>query len=418
MQRHAYRLNSNSFAKKKAKKLVGIVELMGFELKVSRAQEIVARQMGYDDWAELLRATKESPESGVSDQMLPTKAAKAREKHQLKILADEFGIDEFPDARSILDALAPTGEVRSGRRPSVDKLGLYLTEADEAWLQDSMNLIRRFDAAVRPLYALSPHGAGSAIKHPLTHIKIQRVIGDRMPKKKTDTTPSQIVEWVAASFPTEAPLTGAKLDEVTKRAEEACEAFFELDNSIRSLGMAPMLAPVDWVFLMLYRSAVHSGDTSYFTAVCPEPWLHIGFDLPKFTFNPENEWNASRALSLQLALRREFLDAGWTGDGPEWQVTFRDGNSAKEKLVVPAVSAGAAFAWCAAARAALRLAKDQTVSSISLLSIVGPDGSADPDKALLEAKSHSIIRRGNLLNSVRLRVRGRKPSTTVKLAYT
>lgn len=415
MQRHAYRLLSDSFAKKKAKKLVGIVELMGFELKLSRAQEIVARLMGYDDWAELLRVTKENPESGVSDQMLPTKTAKAREKHQLKILADEFDIDEFPEASSILDALAPTGEVRDGQRPSVDKLGLYLTEADEAWLQDSMDIVRRFDAAVRPLYAIAPHGAGSSIRYPLTHVKIQRMVGERMPKKKTDTAPSQIVEWVAASFPTDAPLAGTKLDEVTKRAEEACEAFFELDNRIRSHGMAPMLAPVDWTFLMLYRSVIHSSDKFYFTAVCPEPWLHIGFDLPKFTFNPENEWNASRGLSLQLALRREFLDAGWTGNGPQWRVTFRDGNSAKEELVVPAASAGAAFAWCAAARAALRLAKDQTVSSISLLSIVGPDGPADPHKALLEAKNHPIIRRGNLLNSERLRVRGRTPSTTVKI---
>lgn len=414
MQPHAYRLVSDSFAKKKAKKLVAIVELMGFDLKLSRAQEIVARLLGYDHWTELYCITKESPQSGISDQMLPTKVAKAREEHQLKVLADAFGIDEFRDAISIRDALAPTGDVRDEHQPSVGGLRLHLAESDEAWLLDSMDLVRRFDAAIRPLYGLTPRGTGRPIKHPLTHVKVQRTVSSRI-QRKADTTPEQIVEWVAAAFPAGSPLAGRQLEEVTRRAKEACEAFFELDKRVRSLGMAPMLAPVDWVFLMLYRSAVQGRDAYYFTAVCPEPWLHIGFDLPKFTFNPENEWNASRALSLQLALRREFLDAGWTGNGQEWRVTFRDGNSAKEELIIRAAGAGAAFAWCAAARAALRLVKGQTVSSISLLSVLGPDGPADPEMALLEAKSAPIIRRGNLLGSERLRVRGRRPSPSAEL---
>lgn len=96
-------------------------------------------------------------------------------------------------------------------------------------------------------------------------------------------------------------------------------------------------------------------------------------------------------------------------------MTFRDGNSAKEELIIRAAGAGAAFAWCAAARAALRLVKGQTVSSISLLSVLGPDGPADPEMALLEAKSAPIIRRGNLLGSERLRVRGRRPSPSAEL---
>lgn len=407
MHSFAYRLSVDSSAKKKSKKLVEIAGLMGFNIKLSRAQEIVAMLMGYENWTELGRVTAASPEHGVPDQMLPDGVAEARQQRQVDVLVQEFGIDEG-DARGLLEALAPTGEIRGRHWPTADRLGLRLDEEDEAWLLESMRLIRTFDAAVRPLYTLSPP---PSVDHrearPITHISVHRHVRGRTERNRRDTTPADIVALVAGAFPADTPLAGDKIAEVTTRAEAACRAFAELDERIRRLGSAPMLAPVDWTFLMLHRSRV-SGDNTHYTALSPEPCLHIGFDLPRFCFNPENEWNASRALSLQLALRREFLDAGWTGDGAEWRVQFRDRNSAKEEVAVRATSAGAAYAWAAAARAALRLAKHEEAGSISLLSVLGPEGAADPGEALAVARTEPIIARGKLLAAERLRVRGRR----------
>lgn len=407
MHPHAYRLLTDSPAKKKAKKLVEIVGLMGFELKLSRAQEITAQLMGYDDWAELVRVTREAPERGVPDQMLPAKAATARQERQSALLAEELHIDTW-DANSILVALAPTGEGHGMDWPTVEKLGLRLVDEDLAWLEDSMALVREFDAAVRPLYSLSnapeTHGV-----YGLTRVRVQIVEpGRRMRRNTKNTMPADIVGWVAQSFPADRPLAGELLADVTVRAETACRAFTALDARIRALGIAPMLAPIDWTFLMLFRASVGSEDAHHYTALSPEPWLHIGFDLPGFCFNPENEWNASRALALQLALRREFLDTGWTGHGDEWTVTFREGNSAKETLTVRAASAGAAYAWVAASRGALRMAKKETVSSVSLVAVAGPGGAVEPELALAAAVDETVIRRGKLIKPTQLRVRGRR----------
>ena len=411
MHPHAYRLLTDSPAKKKAKKLVEVVELMGFELKLSRAQEIVARLLGYDDWAELVRVTREAPDRGVPDQMLPPKAAEARQKRQCALLAEEFDIDPA-FTNSVLAALAPTVEGHGLDWPSVEKLRLRLADEDIVWLEESMALVREFDAAIRPLYNLSsaPDNALTSYRsHGLTHVRTEITVpGKRNRRRSGTTTPADIVGWITRGFPEDQPLAGEQLADVTTRAETACRVFGALDARIRALGAAPMLAPIDWTFLMLYRSSVSTGNRHYYTALNPEPWLHIGFDLPGFCFNPENEWNASRALALQLALRREFLDAGWSGEGEEWLVTFREGNSAKEMLTVRAASAGAAYAWVAASRAALRMAKQETMSSVSLISIESPDGAVAPEQALAAAAHEAIIRRGKLLSSTQLRVRGRR----------
>lgn len=408
MHPHAYRLLTDSPAKKKAKKLVEIVGLMGFELKLSRAQEIIARLMGYDDWAEFVRVTRETPERGIPDQMLPTKAATARQERQCALLAEELQVDTW-DANSILAALAPTGEGHGMDWPTVEKLGLRLAEEDLAWLEDSMALVREFDAAVRPLYGLSGAPAHAPRLHGLTHVRVQIIEpGRRMRRNTKNTTPADIVGWVAHGFPEDRPLAGELLADVTARAKTACRTFAALDARIRALGAAPMLAPIDQIFLMLFRSSTSKDGEHFYSALNPEPWLHIGFDLRGFCFCPENEWNASRALALQLALRREFLDAGWTGQGDEWTVTFREGNSAKETLTVRAASAGAAYAWVAASRGAIRMAKKETVSSVSLVSVAGPDGAVEPELALAAAVNETVIRRGNLLKSTQLRVRGRR----------
>lgn len=410
MHIHAYRLLTDSPAKKKARKLVEIVELMGFELKLSRAQEITARLMGFDDWAELVSVTRVAPQRGTPDQMLPVQAAAARQERQRALLAADFRIDTFI-AGTILAALAPTGEGHGVDRSTIEKMNLRLAEEDISWLEASMMLVREFDAAVRPLYGLS--NASAKDQDPgdgygLTHIQVERLeAADRRIWRKTkNTTPDDIVGWVARGFPSDRPLAGELLADVATRAETACRTFAALDARIRALGAAPMLAPIDWIFLKLFRASVSTEDKHYYTAISPEPYLHIGFDLPGFCFNPENEWNASRALVLQLALRREFLDAGWTGQGQEWTVTFREGNSAKEVLTVRATSAGSAYAWVAASRGAIRLAKKQTVSSVSLVSVAGPDGAANPEQALAEAVGQAIIRRGKLLRSNQLRIRG------------
>jgi hypothetical protein len=403
MRLHTYRLLTDSPAKKKAKKLIEIVELMGFDIKLSRAQELVARLMGYDDWSELVRATRAAPERGVPDQMLPPKAAAERQEFQVKLLVGEFGIDVCA-AETLLAALAPTGEGHGLDWSMVEKLGLRLNDEDVAWFEETMILVREFDAAIRPLYALS-----DLPEKGLTHIRLETILpGRRKLYNRRTTIPEDIVSWIANGFPENAPLAGEQLAEVTERAEVACRAFSALDTRIRALGVAPMLAPINWTFLMLFRAHSSAGGNSFYTAISPEPWLHIGFDLPGFCFNPENEWNASRALALQLALRREFLDSGWTGEGDEWEVTFRDGNSAKEDIKVRAESAGAAYAWAAAARGALRIAKQQTASSISLVSVIGSDGPADIEQALAAAANETVIRRGKLLSASKLRVRGQR----------
>ncbi|MEA1648800.1 hypothetical protein UAJ10_07195 [Nitrospirillum sp. BR 11164] len=404
MHQYTYRLLTDSAAKKKAKKLVEIVELMGFDLKLSRAQELVAGLMGYDNWAELVQVTRKTPEQGVPDQMLTPEDATARQKHQIALLVAGFSIDES-NAIGILEALAPTGNVMSLHWPSVDKLDLRLTDEDAAWLDASMELVQKFDAAVRPLYKMPPAPIYNDDTKRLTRIGVEITVPGKRKLVVRNTRPDDIIDWVAACFPPEFPLNGEMRAEVAARAEEACQIFLELDGRIRALGAAPMLASIDRTFLMLHRARV-SEDTPHFTALCPEPRLNIGFDLPYFSFAPENKWNASRALSLQLALRREFLDAGWTGEGQEWRVTFREGNYSKEELVVRADSSGAAWAWVAAARAALRLTKHQTIRVISLLSIVGPDGAVDPHQALRSASEEAIIRRGKLLKADSLRVRG------------
>jgi len=403
MHLHAYRLLTDSLAKKKAKKLVEIVELMGLNLKLSRAQELVAKLMGYDNWSELGRVTLATPERGVPDQMLHPKEASERRAFQVALLAEEFKIDTFV-AGTLLAALAPTGDGDDFVMALVEKLGLRLNDDDVAWIKESMILVRAFDAAIRPLYRLSGHSETG-----LTHFRLESIIpGRRKFYNRQTTTPDHIVRWVAGAFPDEAPLAGEQLAEVVQRAKDACQAFAALDARIRALGAAPMLAPVDWVFIMLFRARSSKDGSVFHTAINREPWLHIGFDLPGFCFNPENEWNATQALALQLALRREFIDSGWTGAGDEWTVVFREGNSAKESMKVCAASAGAAYAWVAAARGAIRIAKRQTVSSVSLVSVVGPEGMVDPEQALAIATNELVIRRGKLLCGSKLKIRGQR----------
>lgn len=401
MRFHAYRLLTEIPAKKKAKKLIEIVALMGFDIKLARSQELIARLMGYDDWAELVRVTRATPERGVPDQMLPPKDAEDRRKCQVELLARELGIDDW-SVESLRTALAPTGEGHRLEWPTVEKFGLRLAAEDLAWIEESMALVRDFDAAIRPLYAMANDPGNGLIRVRLESIEQ----GERKFYNRRPSAPDDIVNWVAYCFPKERPLVGKQLADVTQRAKSAYQAFSALDTRIRALGSAPMIAPVDWTFLKLSRSHVTSGESRFYTAIDPEPWLHIGFDLPGFCFNPENEWNASRALALQLALRREFLDSGWTGEGEEWTVTFRDGNSARERINVRAPSAGAAYAWAAAARGALRLAKQQSVGSFSLISVAGPQGVADPERALAVAVNETVIQRGRLLEASKMRIRG------------
>ena len=89
-------------------------------------------------------------------------------------------------------------------------------------------------------------------------------------------------------------------------------------------------------------------------------------------------------------------------------MVFPEGNSAKESMKVCAASAGAAYAWVAAARGAIRIAKRQTVSSVSLVFVVGPEGLAHPDHALAIAMNELVIRRGKLLCGSKLKIRGQR----------
>ena len=401
MRSDVYRLVTDTFAKKKAKKLVDIVDLMGFELKLSRSQEIVARLMGYDNWAELQHLTRTEPERGVPDQMLPPRLAKKRQKFQEELLADELDVDSCCTF-SLLRALSPTGEAAGLDLPLIKKLGLRLAADDLTWHEESMKLVRQFDAAIRPLYGMSrdPHNAP-------THISVQNyVAGRREMQNRQATKPEDIVRYVLRSFPEGCPPTSEALVQIENCARDACAAFFALDERIRALGDIPMLATVDWVFLKLFRAHV-SGAKDYYTALSPEPYLHIGFDLPNFFFNPENEWGASKALALQLALRREFLDAGWSPEGDPWVVTFREGNSSKEEVTVSAMSAGAAFAWAAAARGAIRIAKGQSHRVISLVAVRGSGGDADPERVVNEARDTAVVKRGKLVDGSRIRTRCR-----------
>lgn len=405
MRSDVYRLTTDTLAKKKAKKLVDIVDLMGLVIKLSRAQEIIARLMGYENWSELQYLTRTEPERGIPDQMLSPPLATKRRKHQEALLVEELGFDSTR-SYSLLQALVPTGEAVGLDPPLIKDLGLRLADEDLAWHEDSMKLIRQFDAEIRPFYRMSrdPHNA-------LTHISLQNYLaGQRSLRNRHPTSPAQIVHQVVRSFPEGCPPSPAFLEEIEIGAQHACRAFFELDDRIRLLGAAPMLAPVDWVFLKLFRAHV-GGAKAVVTALSPEPYLHIGFDLPNFRFGPENEWVASKALALQLALRREFLDAGWLPEGDPWDVTFREGNASKEEMTVLARTAGEAFAWVAAARGAIRIAKGQKPGIISLVSTHGGGSASDPEQTVLDARNTTVVKRGKLIDGSRLRTR-RGPSST------
>lgn len=409
MQRDVYRLNSLDHAKKKAKKLVSIVDLMGIDLKLTKGQEVVAGLMGYENWTELAQTTKNSPDAGTPDQMLDPAMAKRRLDRQIELIEHEFKLDPWT-AHDLLAILAPTGNPLTATQKRIDDLGLRIDQDDVMWLQQSMDLVKDFDGAARNLYSI----VGTMLKqYPnpqcyFTHVSVHRNSGDRV--HHTDTTPDDIIESVAMWFPDKAPLAGKALTDVESCADIVCRSFSNLNDRIRSLGDAPILAPIDWTFMMLWRNHTSQGEASYFTPICAEPVLHLGFDMPDFCFNAEIEHRASEVMALYLAMRREFLDAGWNGTGQEWDITFRDGNSAKENIRIYAESAGAACAWAAAARAALRLPKGQTLNNFSIISVRSADGVADRESALAAAKNHPIIRRGKLVDAYKLRVRGREPA--------
>lgn len=133
MHLHAYRLLNDTFARKKAKKLLEIATLMGLKIKLSRSQEITARLMGHESWSQLLDTTRTEPERGVPDHMLPAKFASARRKLQIALLVESFCIDTW-EADTLLKALAPTSEGAGRDARLIETLGLRLTEEDAAWI--------------------------------------------------------------------------------------------------------------------------------------------------------------------------------------------------------------------------------------------------------------------------------------------
>lgn len=404
----AMRLRSATIPKKKAKKLVEILDLMGLPIKLSQAQEATARLMGYDNWAELNAIICDDPEAGPADAALTRADLAARRGLQCAVLEEVTGLPASSVDR-ILEVLDPTGPSSALYQRDLLASGFVLFDEDREWVEAGMDIARRYDGEVRPLYRLARRLAPPG-ERGLTHIRFERLIeGARRHRPLANTSGDEVASHILSLIEQDdVSIAEDVRNEIRARSAAACALFDEMHKRIVAHGPAPMLAPVYWTFMM-HHSTYVSGDRDYYEPLCPEPVLHIGYDLPRFRWSPENEWPVSRALHLQAALRREFLEAGWTGEGPDWTVEFREGNGSKEEMTVAAPTAADAVAYAAAARGALRIAKGQRPGRFYLTALDGPSDAADGASLVEAARSVPIIQRGRLSAPDALRVRGQQP---------
>ena len=96
--------------KKIAKKLKRAANASGIQLRLSKAQQAVARMYGYAHWHELHSALGSHPPSPMDGDVADEEVT-ARRAYQSNVLAAELAID-LDIAAAIVDAVPPTGPSR------------------------------------------------------------------------------------------------------------------------------------------------------------------------------------------------------------------------------------------------------------------------------------------------------------------
>jgi hypothetical protein len=101
-----FHLQSVRHPKNVAKNIKGFLETLGYEVKLSQAQALVAALYGYNDWHDLENSVHPGKPVGPVDSQLSPQAAAARRDRHLKTLRD-FGIAPHASVL-VIDKCAPT----------------------------------------------------------------------------------------------------------------------------------------------------------------------------------------------------------------------------------------------------------------------------------------------------------------------
>jgi hypothetical protein len=101
-----FHLQSVRHPKNVAKNIKGFLETLGYEVKLSQAQTLVAALYGYNDWHDLENSVHPGKPVGPVDSQLSPQAAAARRDRHLKTLHD-FGIAPHASVL-VIDKCAPT----------------------------------------------------------------------------------------------------------------------------------------------------------------------------------------------------------------------------------------------------------------------------------------------------------------------
>lgn len=373
--------------------------------KLSTAQETVARLMGHRDWNALVGQVSSSPVEGVEDRDLGLLDAEllGRRDHQIEVLRDRHAATES-QARSILAAVRPTGrddnsdDLADGKNwPDLGKLGLRLTDTDRVLRAEFVRQIKEFDGAARGLLRILPEpGIYQATIMPGSHRQaadepIFPKLGLRYHFAARNQRPKEALLWKEAMTPCRL----AEANRLDRIIHGATRQVWEL---VLGLGAAPFLMPIERFTLKLQRSlhpypkqARRARD--YFSPIERESVIWVDHPNRELGGHHGLEWEADRWLDLVLGARRAFLDAGWSGEGEPWLVSFRIGGGAVETRAVAAPDAADAVLWVASAIVATQRMHSLTrYGNIRITRVQSLSGLADVSSAVERAAAKALWR--------------------------
>lgn len=365
-----------------------VCDEIGLPLELSLAQEVAAQLLGYDSWSQLRELIAQRRLNVDPSKRSMPRAAKARRKRQIHVLQTTLNVPEYV-AADIREAIAPPGydpdeEDVLANRPSARRLNLPLTTEDELWLARALVLTAECYRTVMPIYKIDPEAM---------HIVIDRS-GEPYMLRSLDAG--------------DVTLSAHERLEIAERETTAAELVSELARMVGELGKAPFLFPRKSFALSLRRTRIERDGRRFWTYLGPEPWLEMSYCFPNALRNIDVDWPASRSLQLLLGLRREFLESGWTDEGPEWEFTLGDRKDATVTFSIRAPDAGKAAAGVVAACASLKLAnRHARTNAVVLLRVRGPAGPIDPNDVVAAANEEPLVKRGKLFLNGKLTARGR-----------
>ena len=111
-----FHLQSSRHAKNVAKNAKSFLETLGYGVKLSQAQTLVAELFGYKDWHDLERSAHPGLPVGPLDSQLSPEALEARRQRHMKILS-AFGISRHASIL-LIEKCTPTAGHPTGRSPS------------------------------------------------------------------------------------------------------------------------------------------------------------------------------------------------------------------------------------------------------------------------------------------------------------